>query len=274
MLVKSLTNKIADSWKNRPWYKVLTGAVFIFFLLGIAGLAAFYWSIYLGFFGPIPSRQELQNIQNQVASEVYSADSVLLGKYYLQERTDVNFDQLPPHLIQALLATEDIRFYEHSGVDRRSLFRVLFKSILLGDESSGGGSTITQQLAKNIFPRKRNRFLSTPINKLKEIIVAKKLEDIYSKEEILTLYLNTVSFGENAFGVKTASERFFSVRPRQLNYQEAAVLVGLLKATNTYNPRLHPNKSIERRNLVISQMAKYDYLTSVAADSLKSLPLV
>ncbi len=271
--LKFLTKKIADSWKNRPWHKSLTRAVLILFLMGIAGMAGFYWSIHLGFFGPIPTQQELQNIQNQVASEVYSADSVLLGKYYLQERTDVNFDQLPTHLIQALLATEDVRFYEHSGVDRRSLFRVLFKSILLGDESSGGGSTITQQLAKNIFPRKRNKYLSTPINKLKEIIVARKLEAIYSKEEILTLYLNTVSFGENAFGIKTASERFFSVKPKQLNHQEAAVLVGLLKATNTYNPRLHPNKSIERRNLVINQMARYDYLTRKAADSLKSLPL-
>ena len=273
-LLKSVADKTRKAWQNNAWYKSLLKLTLILFVAGIATIAAFYWSIYFGLFGPIPTAQELENIKNPVASEVYSSDSVLLGKYYLQERTDVTFDQLPEELIQALLATEDVRFYEHSGVDKRSLFRVLFKSIILRDESSGGGSTITQQLAKNIFPRQRNRYLSTPINKLKEIIIAQKLEKIYSKEDILTLYFNTVSFGENAFGIRTASERFFSVRPKQLKIQEAAVLVGLLKATNTYNPRLNPNNSISRRNLVISQMAKYRFLAKDESDSIKSLPLV
>ena len=272
-LLNSTALKAQKAWKSNSWHKKLIAIILILIAAGGAAIAAFYWSIYFGLFGPIPTAQELQNIKNPVASEVYSSDSVLLGKYYLQERTDVSFDQLPEGLIQALLATEDIRFYEHSGVDKRSLFRVLFKSILLRDESSGGGSTITQQLAKNIFPRQRQRYFSTPINKLKEMIIAQKLEKIYSKADILTLYFNTVSFGENAFGIKTASERFFSVRPKQLSIQEAAVLVGLLKATNTYNPRLHPNNSLARRNLVISQMAKYGFLEKEPADSIKSLPL-
>ncbi len=233
----------------------------------------FLGSIYFGLFGKIPSKGELSTINNHTASEIYSIDSVLLGKYYLQERTDITFKQLAPVVTQALLATEDIRFYNHNGVDTRSLLRVFIKSILLQDASSGGGSTITQQLAKNIFPRNHNGFLSTPINKIKEMIIAKRLEKLYSKDDLITLYFNTVSFGENAFGIKTAAERFFSKTPATLNIQEAAVLVGLLKATNTYNPRIHPQKSIKRRNLVIDQMEKYEFITPLQSDSIKLLPL-
>lgn len=220
-----------------------------------------------------PWSSELRNIRNQVASEVYSADSVLLGRYYIQDRTEVEYKNIAPAVIEALVATEDARFYEHEGVDYRSLGRVIVKSIIQQDESSGGGSTLTQQLSKNLYPRKNYWFFSMLINKMREFRTAIKLEDIYSKEEIVTLYLNTVPFADNVYGIEAAADRFYSVKAKDLTIDQAAVLVGMLKATHSYNPRLFPDRSRTRRNVVLNQMVKYSYLIKAKADSLKKLPL-
>ena len=171
------------------------------------------------------------------------------------------------------LPSEDVRFYEHNGIDRKSSLRVLFKSILLQNRSSGGGSTIHQQLAKNLYPRKRYFVFTMPVNKYREIIIGVRLHKAYSKKEILELYLNTVSFGENTFGIETAARRFFNKLPQDLKIEESAVLAGMLKATNRYNPRLYPERSISRRNLVLSQMHMYEHLDKESLDSLCSLPL-
>ncbi|TDB63360.1 penicillin-binding protein 1A [Arundinibacter roseus] len=241
-------------------------------LFGALGL--FFFLIFSGFFGKIPTQAELKLRQNETASEVYSADSVLLGRYFIFDRTNVSYASISPNVIKALIATEDVRFYEHSGVDSRSLMRVLVKSILLQRESSGGGSTITQQLAKNLYPRKSYRFFEIPINKVKEMITARRLENVYSKEEILELYLNTVSFGGTIFGIERAARTFFDVPARRLKTEQAAVLVGMLKATTSYHPRYHPQRSQTRRNVVINQMVTYGELPKNVADSLKKLPLI
>lgn len=230
-------------------------------------------AVLMGFYGRIPSRATLKKFQNNTASEVYSIDGELIGRYYIQDRTNVAFEDISPYMIEALIATEDVRFLDHNGVDVRSLLRVLVKSLLLQEESSGGGSTISQQLAKNLYPRNNYGRLSMVVNKLKEAITATRLESVYSKNEILTLYLNTVSFGENAFGIERAAKRFFSKNSANLNIQEAAVLVGLLKANTYYNPRLYLERSTNRRNVVFSQMAKYGFIEAQQADSLKLLTL-
>jgi penicillin-binding protein 1A len=221
----------------------------------------------------IPSKRALRNIRNQLPSEIYTADSVLLGRYYIQDRTEVPFSKIAPITIDALISTEDVRFYEHGGIDFTSLGRVLVRSILMGDESSGGGSTITQQLAKNLYPRKRYWVLSMLLNKTREMTTALRLEDIYTKEEIVTMYLNTVSFADQTFGIETASKRFFSIPASKLKVHQAALLVGMLKATHSYNPRLFPDRAIKRRNVVISQLAKYEFIQKSTADSLQKLPL-
>ncbi|HRK25748.1 MAG TPA: transglycosylase domain-containing protein [Chitinophagales bacterium] len=253
---------------------VLAGKTFVFTLslVIIIGLG-FYYSVLYGAFGEIPSEDDLRNIQNAVATEVYSADGVLLGKYYLENRTIVKYLDISPSVINALIATEDARFFRHEGVDTRSMARVLVKSILLGDDSAGGGSTISQQLIKNLFPRQNYGKLSMPVNKTREAIIANRLENIYNKNDILTLYLNTVPFGEDVFGIDAASRRFFSKPPIRLEPEQAATLVGMLKAPTTYNPRRNPEKSVGRRNVVLDQMAKYNYLSKTKTDELKKKPL-
>jgi penicillin-binding protein 1A len=220
-----------------------------------------------------PGARELGNIQNQVASEVYSADSVLLGRYFLQDRTEIRFQDIAPSVVDALIATEDIRFYEHSGVDWRSLGRVIVKSIIQQDESSGGGSTLTQQLAKNLYPRRRYWILPMLINKLREVRIARKLESLYTKDELLTLYLNTVPFADNVFGIEAAAERFYSTSAKKLTVDQAALLIGMLKATHSYNPRLFPGRALVRRNVVLNQLVKYKKLDSTQAEALKKLPV-
>ena len=234
-----------------------------------------YFAILIGAFGIVPSRGKLKEINNYTASEIYSSDSVLLGKYFIENRTNAKYEDFPPYLVNALVATEDSRFYEHHGVDFISFMRVLVESVFLNNESSGGGSTITQQLAKNLFPRKSYGFLTMPVNKFREMIVAQRLEDVYTKQEILTLYFNTVPFGENCYGIEAGALRFFNKKPAELSIEESAVLVGLLKANSLYNPRTNPEKSLQRRNVVLNQMVHFnDYLDEKAADSLKQLPLV
>lgn len=242
----------------------VTGLLLIFFLFLLV------WS---GILGSLPSKEELISIENPAASEVYSADSVLLGRYFIQERSNISFQQIPKHVADAVIATEDVRFYDHHGIDTRSLGRVLIKSLLLQNESSGGGSTITQQLAKNLYPRKDYWFFSLFINKMREMIIASRLEKTYDKSAILALYLNTIPFGDNTYGLEAAAQRFFSVRTKNLSIEQGAVLIGMLKATHSYNPRINPRQSLGRRNVVLGQMAKYNFLSPEKIDSLKSLPL-
>ena len=242
-------------------------------VLGLVSVLALYFAVRAEVFGKLPTDEQLRTIQNFTASEVYTYDRILLGRYYVENRTNTTLDNINPAIAKALVATEDARFYEHNGVDRRSLARVLVKSILLRQENAGGGSTISQQLAKNLFPRQHYSFLTLPVNKIKEITVATRLEEMYGKDEILMLYLNTVPFGGNVFGIEAASKRFFNKSAKELGTQEAATLIGMLKATTYYSPRLYPDRSQQRRNVVLGQMAKYDYLTDTQCDSLQALPL-
>ncbi len=251
-----------------------TSRFILFISLGVTGvILLFFLTVYLGAFGHLQNKTELKNYKNATASIVLSEEGRLIGKFFFENRTNINFHQLPPFLNDALIATEDARFYSHNGIDIRSLFRVLIKSVLMNDKSAGGGSTISQQLAKNIFGRKNFGILTLPINKTKEAIMAYRLENTFSKEEILTLYLNTVSFGENVYGIEAAATRFFSKRVEDLKVEEAALLVGMLKANTSYNPRLYPENAKNRRNVVISQMERYNYLDAHAKDSLMLLPL-
>ena len=234
---------------------------------------SFILSVYLGIFGNLQTREELLVTKNATASLVLAKNGELIGKFFSENRTNISLYQIPPYLKDALIATEDVRFFEHKGVDSRSVLRVLLKSVLLNKRSSGGGSTITQQLAKNIFGRKKFGPLTIIINKTKETFLARRLEKAFTKEEILTLYFNTVSFGENVFGIEAASLRYFNKRVESLNIEESAVLIGMLKANTIFNPRLYPDNARNRRNVVLRQMEKYHYLTSVETDSLCSLPL-
>jgi penicillin-binding protein 1A len=230
--------------------------------------------IFSGAFGHLQSKKELLNYKNATATTVLSSEGKLIGNIFSENRTNISYSQIPVTLINALIATEDSRFYEHKGIDSRSIFRVLFKTLLLNNKNSGGGSTISQQLAKNMFGRRNSGRLALLIIKTKEAILAHRLEKTFSKEEILTLYLNTVSFGENSFGIGTAARRYFNKKTELLSLEESAVLVGMLKANTFYNPRLHPVNAVARRNVVFRQMEKYRYLKKPEADSLCKLPLI
>jgi penicillin-binding protein 1A len=231
-------------------------------------------SVYRGVFSHLQGRKELLSFKNATASKVLSSEGEIIGRIYSEKRTNITYSQLPPYLIDALIATEDVRFFEHKGVDTRSLARVLFKTILFSNRRSGGGSTITQQLAKNMFGRKSSGASAIFINKIREIILAYRLEKSYSKEEILTLYLNTVSFGQNIYGIETAASQYFNKNVEELKIEEAAVLTGMLKATTFYHPVLHPENAKNRRNIVLGQMEKYSFLQPSSADSLRKLPLI
>lgn len=281
---KGLYGKLPKSVRN--WLEVKVeaprgytpGYLLVIVIGGILGTAVFSGLLlssltYFGVFGEVPGYKSLKGIKNRTASEVYAADGVLMGKYYIENRQNAEMEEITPLLVNALVATEDARFFEHSGIDFRAWMRVLVKSVLLMDESSGGGSTLSQQLAKNLFPRTDYWFFSIFINKVREMIVARRLEQLYDKEELLRMYLNTVPFGENVYGIKVAAQRFFNVAPEKLKVEEAAVLVGMLKGTTLYNPLRNPERALQRRNLVLSQMVRYGYLTEEKRDSLKALPL-
>ena len=263
---KKKKNKI--NWKKIAFKIVISTTLlivgFVFFLVIL---------VKLGAFGSLPDYAELKKIKNNTATNIYSVDNTLLGRYYYQNRTNVSFDDIPNHLIEALVATEDVRFYTHKGVDLRSTMRVLVKTVMLFDRSSGGGSTLSQQLAKNLFNRKNHGILTIPVAKIREIILARRIEKLYSKDEILELYLNTVSFGENTFGIETAAIIFFNKQPSNLKIEESAILVGLLKANTSYNPRTNKKAALKRRNIVLGQMHKYGYLKKEKLDSLKQLPI-
>lgn len=239
-----------------------------------ATLALLLLLFWFGISLTVPTVRELRDVQTQIASEIYSADGVLLGRYFNQYRTVVRYEEIPKHVIDALVATEDERYFKHNGIDYRSWARVFFRTILRSDDSGGGGSTISQQLAKNLFPRKEYAFLSLPINKITEIITARRLERAYDKEQLLALYLNTVPFSENIYGLDVAAKRFFSKAPPELSIEEGATLIGTLKATSTYNPAKAPDRTKQRRNVVLSQMMKNKYLSKQVCDSLQQTPLV
>lgn len=230
--------------------------------------------------GFMPDFNQLENPQTNLASELITEDGELLGKYFIENRTFVSYEELSPNLVDALIATEDVRYYRHSGIDLRSLARVAVYSVLLG-QNEGGGSTISQQLAKNLFPRDTTirktsigKAAHLSVNKLKEWNTGVRLERSYTKDEIITMYLNTVAFGgESIVGIKSASRTFFNTTPDSLTVEQSAVLVGMLKAPTAYNPRINPERSFNRRNTVISQMEKYGYLNQDMADSISKLPV-
>ena len=256
--------------KRRPKLKwaliILASLVTLFFL--------FFGSIYFGLWGKIPSSKELTELKQNKATQVLAANGKLIGKFYVYDRQPIDFSQFPEHLINALIATEDARFYEHDGVDNRSLLRVFFKSILLQDESAGGGSTITLQLAKNIYGRRDFGMFGIVINKMQEAVIAKRLEDIYSKDEIIELYFNTVPFSDNTYGIESASLKFFNKHTSELSLTESAVLVGMLKASHYYNPRIFPERSRLRRDVVLMQMARNNYISMTEAEEYKLEPLI
>ncbi|HOW24038.1 MAG TPA: transglycosylase domain-containing protein [Bacteroidales bacterium] len=245
------------------WIFYFSVIVFIFLLFLI---------ISMGWLGFMPSFEELENPRSNLASEIISADQQILGTYYIENRSNVTYREISPHLINALLATEDIRFSRHSGIDFKANFRVAFG--LVTGQDMGGGSTITQQLAKNLFPRKPDiGKAELVLFKLKEWITATKLERNYTKEEIAAMYLNSVSFGSQAFGARLASRTFFNKEPVDLTIEESALLIGILKAPSYYSPVRHPDRALQRRETVLGQMKKYEFITQAQYDSIRQLPL-
>lgn len=237
---------------------------FLLLLLTFVGLII---AIEHGMVGYMPSLAELENPQSAISSDVYAADGTLLGRYYVTDRSNSKFSEISPSIMQALLATEDARFYEHAGIDPIATIAIPYYLLL---HKKRGSSTITQQLARNLFPRQSESKLTIAFMKLKEWVLAVKLERNLTKNEIITMYLNTVPFGDNVFGIKNASLTFYNKMPDSVTVDEAAVLVGMLKGNTIYNPRSHPKKSKERRNVVLEQMYKYNYITKAKLDSLKN----
>lgn len=235
--------------------------------------------IRIGAFGALPSFEELENPRSNLATEVISSDGKNLGNFFIENRSYVDYGDLSPYLVMALVATEDARFYQHSGIDFIGLSRVGFKTVLMGDRGQGGGSTISQQLAKNLYPRDTvhssgvKKAGKLVIAKLKEWITAVMLEHNYTKEEIIAMYLNTVEYGSNAFGIKSASKTFFNKTPAELNPQEAAMLVGVVNAPTRYSPRRNPERALSRRNRVIKRMEQAGFLTSAEEKELSATPI-
>ena len=239
------------------------------FALGLASIILIFWLITKGALGYLPPLDELQNPKNKFATEVISSDMQLLGRYYRQEnRVGVSYEDISPNMINALIATEDARYYNHTGIDFKSLLRAIIK---MG--KAGGGSTITQQLAKQLWSPRANNIFERALQKPIEWVIATKLERLYSKEEILTMYLNQFDFLYNAVGVKSAAQVYFSTTPDQLTIEEAAMLVGMCKNPSMYNPRRRPERALNRRNTVLDQMCKYGYLSNQECDSLQALPV-
>lgn len=252
---------VTHSWdvykqRNPRESKIVSWILTLFMWLFIVVFAIILLTLF-GVFGSLPSTDDLRNIETSNASEIYSSDNVLIGKYYTENRTTIKLDSISPYLITALLAIEDKRFFEHSGIDLRSWMRV-FKGVATNTQSLGGGSTLSQQLAKNLYPRKNYKVpgLSLFINKIRENIISIRLERIHNKEELLTMYLNTVPFGGNRYGIQEAARYFYKKRPKELTAEQAATLIGMLKATTALDPTRNPKNSEKRRNLVLSQMLK------------------
>ena len=248
------------------WYWIILVAPFVALFL----LLCVVWA-----FADIPSLEQLENPDTKLATQVIAEEGEILTTYHIENRTFVSYEELAPSLVQAAVATEDKRFYEHSGVDLESLARVLFKTLLSRDSSQGGGSTITQQLAKTLYPRGEhlNKVKMVWI-KLKEWITAIKLERNYTKEEIVDMYLNAIFFGSNSYGISSAANQFFGKKPSELLTEESAVLVGMVNKPTRYNPAINPDNALKRRNLVLDRMRGMKYLTQAQCDSLQALPIV
>ena len=276
--LRTVGHKYMGLYRGRPWYIRILSAM----LTLIAAVILFLGAVSVNFlwlFGKSPSTYSIMHPENSEASLLFSEDSVLLGKYFNENRSPVAYEEINPVFFQALIDTEDERFYSHNGVDFQGLFSAV-KDMFAG--KARGASTITQQLVKNMF-RVRTEYstgllgnipgLKIVIMKSKEWISAFKIESMYTKKEILTMYANTVDFGSNAFGIKTAARTYFDTTPAELKAEEAAVLVGLLKATSTYNPRINPKNSLARRNVVLDNMRKHKHLSRKAYDSIAQRPI-
>ena len=231
-------------------------------------------------FADIPSFKELENPDSKLATQVLAEDGEILATFHIENRTFVNYEDLSPNIVHAAVATEDARFYRHSGIDFKGLARVFIKTLLLRDSSQGGGSTITQQLAKTLYPRKEMGRKIPGIyhmrmvwTKLKEWITAVKLERDYTKDEIMTMYLNSIFFGSSAYGVRSAAETFFGKLPSELTVEESAMLIGMVNKPTRYNPAINPDKALVRRNFVIGQMEKAGYITKASRDSIRMIPI-
>ncbi|QNF32419.1 transglycosylase domain-containing protein [Adhaeribacter swui] len=267
--------------KTNNYYSKIISAIWLIFIAGLLGLGLYVYAVsinFLNLFGELPDFRALENPKSVLASEVYSEDNVLMGKYFLENRSPVDeLRDLPQNLIDALIATEDIRFEEHSGIDFKGSFAVIYYK--LTGKQDRGSSTLTQQLARNLFRTRtdlnKGLLSSVPgmrmlIIKTKEWIMAIRLERSYSKREILLMYLNTVDFGSGAFGIKSAAKTFFNKAPKDLQLQESAVLVGLLKGPSYFSPVKNPERSLLRRNTVIDQMQKYGFIQATEAEQAKS----
>ncbi|MFD1629492.1 penicillin-binding protein 1A [Pseudopedobacter beijingensis] len=245
------------------WIFIISCVLFVTLIIVATGF---------GIFGELPSFRDLENPKSNLASVIFSEDKTELGTYYIQNRSNVRFKDISPNVINALMATEDVRFLDHSGIDFKRTFTIFFYN-LIGKKQ--GASTITQQLALNLFSdegREKSTLKRIP-QKLKELIVAVKLERNYTKEEIITMYLNTVDFGNNSFGIRSAARTYFSTTPAKLDPAESAVLVGILKGTSMYSPTRNPERSLGRRNLILQKMASEDFISDETAQSLKQTPL-
>ena len=264
--MKDITRKRIVKW----FWIIVTVPIAMFILLFLL-----VWA-----FADIPSFEELENPDSKLATQVIAEDGEVLTTFHIENRSYVSYEDLSPNLVNAAVATEDVRFYSHSGIDFISLGRVLFKTLLMGDSGQGGGSTITQQLAKTLYPRENvssripgGRQMKMVWIKLKEWITAVKLERNYTKEEIMDMYMNAIFFGSNAYGVQAASKTFFGKNPRDLTVEESAMLVGMVNKPTRYNPVLNPDKALLRRNFVIGQMEKAGYLTKAECDSICRIPI-
>lgn len=250
-------------------YTKLVITFWAFYVLLIVGFVGSMYAIAHGALGPLPTTEDFENPKHNLASEIISFDNEVIGKYFIENRKNVNYNELSPQLVETLIATEDVRYYNHSGIDLRGLIRAVAR---MGKD--GGASTISQQTAKNLFPRVRFETTSQKLKrKLKEQVMAARLERLYTKEEILALYFNTVEFDGNSFGINSAAHNFFKKSPKELEYPETAVLVGMLKATTKYNPRINPENAVNRRNTVLEQLNKYGYIDNPLCDSLKEKPI-
>ena len=266
-------NIMKDTTKKKiiKWFWVL-------FTTPILLVAALIFSVWM--FADIPSFEELENPQSNLATQVIAEDGEILTTFHIENRSYVSYEELSPNLVHAAVATEDSRFYRHSGIDFESLARVLVKTVLGGSSSQGGGSTITQQLAKTLYPRQDVSSKIPGVStlkmvwiKLKEWVTAVKLERSYTKDEIMNMYMNQIFFGSNAYGIKAAAQTFFGKSPIDLTVEEAATLVGMVNKPTRYNPALNPDKSLARRNLVISRMEQNGFLTKEEADSIQQIPI-
>jgi penicillin-binding protein 1A len=244
--------------------------------IGLVFLVLMFTLIAYGFVGYMPPIEELENPKNKLATEIISSDGVTLSTYYFGasgNRVPVTYDQISPNMVNALIATEDVRFNNHSGIDVKALFRAFFKRVLLFNHSAGGGSTITQQLAKQLYTPQAENVFQRAMQKPIEWVIAVQLERFYTKEEILTMYLNQYDFLYNAVGIKTASYAYFGISPDKLDLVQSATLVGMCKNSSYYNPVKHPQRALERRNTVLNQMRRADFISRAQCDSAQALPL-